>query len=216
MSNIKCDIHGRNCDGDCIDPNVDNGMMTKIWGPAGWLFLHCITFGYPYAINPDNPDHKNKKEEYKVFFEKLSSVMPCKYCRESYKDFIKENPIDKSLNNRKDLTKWFYKIHNKVNNKLGVPKCDIPSFKTIQKRYETFRAKCKKTTSEERENNIAKGCVTPADGTPKRCHINIVSSLEGDITRRTNKDFSLSKIFFDNHLRFFLVIFLVYILQTKL
>ena len=40
-----CKTHGVNCDGACIDPNVDNGMMTKVWGPAGWLFLHCITFG---------------------------------------------------------------------------------------------------------------------------------------------------------------------------
>ena len=46
-----CKTHGNNCDGRCIDPNVDNGMMTKVWGPTGWLFLHCVTFGYPYVIN---------------------------------------------------------------------------------------------------------------------------------------------------------------------
>ena len=46
-----CKTHGKNCDGACIDPNVDNGMMTKVWGPPGWLFLHCLTFGYPYTIN---------------------------------------------------------------------------------------------------------------------------------------------------------------------
>ena len=181
---VNCKIHGLFCDGDCVDPNVDNGMMTKVWGPAGWMFLHCVTFGYPYAINPENPDHKDKKEHYKNFFNELGHVMPCKYCRESYLDFIKEHPIDKHLKTRKQLSKWLYDIHNKVNNKLGVPDCDIPSFKEVQDKYETYRAKCKKTTDEERFNNLAKGCVTPADGTPKKCEIKVVPCKMGDITRR--------------------------------
>ena len=42
---MPCNIHGESCDGGCTDPNVDNGMMTKVWGPTGWLFLHCVTFG---------------------------------------------------------------------------------------------------------------------------------------------------------------------------
>ena len=65
---MKCQTHGQNCDGDCVDPNVDNGMMTKIWGPPGWLFLHCVTFGYPYAINSTNPEHKTKAQDYANFF----------------------------------------------------------------------------------------------------------------------------------------------------
>ena len=184
---MPCDTHGSNCDGKCIDPNVDNGMMTKVWGPTGWLFLHCVTFGYPYAINPENPDHKYKKRDYKLFFEKLGDILPCKYCRDSYKEFIKEHPIDKHLNKREDLCKWLYDIHNKVNKKLGVPDCDIPNFKEVQQNYETFRAKCKKTTDEERIKNSNKGCVNPADGTPKKSIINIVNWVSGDITRRTEK-----------------------------
>ena len=60
MTKKCCDLHGVNCDGACIDPNVDNGMTTKVWGSPLWFGLHCITFGYPYAINPTNPDHKTK------------------------------------------------------------------------------------------------------------------------------------------------------------
>ena len=59
-----------------IDPNVDNGMMTKVWGPPGWLFLHCVSFGYPYAINPQNPAHKNKKLHYGEFFNYVGTVYP--------------------------------------------------------------------------------------------------------------------------------------------
>ena len=183
---MKCNLHGTNCDGDCKDPNVDNGMMTKVWGPAGWLFLHCITFGYPYTINPNNPQHKDKKNDYANFFYYLGKVMPCRYCRESYMEFIKEIPIKDNLNTRKDLTKWFYDIHNKVNDKLGVAECQIQTFDEVYQQYEQYRAKCKKTTSEERENNLAKGCVTPADGTKKRCVVKVVSCQTGDITRRYN------------------------------
>ena len=46
--------------------------------------------------------------------------------RESYKDFVKILPIEKFLNSRKDLCLWLYKIHNMVNEKLGVPASDIP------------------------------------------------------------------------------------------
>ena len=181
---MPCNIHGESCDGGCTDPNVDNGMMTKVWGPTGWLFLHCVTFGYPYAINPENPEHLNKKREYQDFFHLLGKVLPCRYCRESYEDFIKETPIEPNLNTRKDLCHWLYQIHNKVNHKLGVPKCQIPSFPEVQKRYEQFRAKCKKTTEDERIANINKGCIKPADGTPKKCVVNIVPCDNGDITRR--------------------------------
>lgn len=188
---MPCKTHGDNCDGLCIDPNVENGMMTKIWGPPGWLFLHCVTFGYPYVIDTKNPKHSNKKEEYAIFFNALGNVLPCKYCRESYIEFIKEDPIERNLNTRDELCKWFYRIHNKVNEKLGVPKCNIPSFESIKKEYERFRAKCKKTSDEERENNQAKGCVTPADGTKKRCVVKVVDCSSGDITRRDNASYNL-------------------------
>tara|TARA_B100000902_G_scaffold303054_1_gene291134 strand:+ start:4080 stop:4838 length:759 start_codon:yes stop_codon:yes gene_type:complete len=181
-----CKTHGVNCDGACIDPNVDNGMMTKVWGPAGWLFLHCITFGYPYVINPNNETHKEKEKDYYNFFYYLGKVLPCRYCRESYMDFFNELDLVNNLKSRKQIVKWLYDMHNKVNRKLGVPECNIPSIKELEERYEQFRAKCKKTTEEERDANQKKGCVTPADGTPKRCVVKVVEFDKGDITRRDN------------------------------
>lgn len=183
---MKCKIHGKNCNGECIDPNIDNGMMTKIWGPPGWLFLHCIAFGYPYIINMNKKEHVVRMNKTRDFFRNIGYVLPCKYCRNSYIEFMKEIPIEYFLKSRKDLTVWLYKMHNKVNNKLGVPDCNIPSFEEVQKRYEAFRAKCSKTTNEERENNKTKGCVKPADGTTKRCFLKVVTCNKGDITRRDN------------------------------
>jgi hypothetical protein len=186
LENDVCSFHGSNCDGECQDPNVDNGIMTKVWGPPGWLFLHSIAFGYPYAINPNNPKHVIRREATRRYFTDTGFILPCKYCRESYQDFIKQIPIDDNLGSRKSLTKWLYVIHNKVNDKLGVPKCRIPSFEEHTAEYEAFRAKCSKTTSAERINNMAKGCVVPADGTTKKCFLKVIKTKKGDITRRSN------------------------------
>lgn len=160
--------------------NADNGMMTKVWGPPGWLFLHCLTFGYPYQIDEMNHEHFEKKNQYKQFFYYLGKVLPCKYCRESYDKYYKELPIDNFLNSRHDLTLWLYKIHNKVNDKLGVPNCDIPTFEEVQNIYESYRAKCKKTTEKERLEKKAKGCITPADGVKKKSYLKVVSCKNDD------------------------------------
>ena len=48
----------------------------------------------------------------------LGYVMPCVFCRESYKKFIKDMPIDNSLSGRVKLCFWLYKLKDKVNKKL--------------------------------------------------------------------------------------------------
>ena len=65
------------------DPNSKNGLMTKVWGPAGWLFLHCVTFGYPE--NPDTYDQEygfppgTTRNRYRRFFIEVGNVLPCRY-----------------------------------------------------------------------------------------------------------------------------------------
>ena len=118
--------------------NLNNGMMTKIWGPAGWLFLHCVTYGYP--LNPENNDIQNgipvgkTRQNYKDFFLRIGDVLPCKYCRDSYKKFIITDPITPNLNNRNLLTKWLWRIHNRVNEKLGDHYCDAEPSHRRQRR----------------------------------------------------------------------------------
>ena len=167
------------------DPNAKNGLMTKVWGPAGWLFLHCVTFGYP--LNPDQYDQDHDfpigstRNNYRNFFHSAGDVFPCKYCRESYKDFMKIHPIEDALGKREDIVEWLWNIHNLVNKKLGISYCDS-SLDTIKDRYESFRAKCKALSTEEVQSNETKGCIIPADGHPKKCEIEVVSSI------RRNKD----------------------------
>ena len=154
----------------------DNGMMTKVWGPAGWVFLHSCAMGYPIKIDKKNKDHRKRKRETKKFFESAGYVLPCRYCRESYNNFIKELSIGRHLETRQSLCRWLYRIHNKVNKKLGVPKCEIPTFGNINKQYETYRAQCTKTTTNERQERLVKGCTIPKDGVRKKCIIQIINA----------------------------------------
>jgi hypothetical protein len=172
---MPCNKHGNKCNGkECANKNVDNGLMTRLWGPSGWLFLHCVSFGYPYKIDPTNPEHLEKQNDYYRFFYYLGKVLPCKYCRNSYDEFFMKNSVLNHLGTRADLTKWLYDIHNLVNDKLGVPTCERPSFDEITERYESFRAACKPLTETERNDKAGKGCIAPASGKPKRSVIKVV------------------------------------------
>jgi hypothetical protein len=127
--------------------NINNGLITKIWGPGAWEFLHSVTFGYP--VSPTDKE----KQNYKDFFMGVGDILPCGHCRDSYKIFITENDTlidDNVLNSRDGLTEWLYQIHEKVNNKLD-DKYNL-TYEDVQKKYESYRAKCVKQE---------KGCITP-------------------------------------------------------
>jgi hypothetical protein len=104
---------------------------------------------------------------YKTFLISLGKVLPCSYCRDSYNDFISngENMLkDEDLENRDALTVWMFKLHNRVNNKLGM---DYGmKYGDIAKRYESFRAKCTKKSDPK-----VKGCVAALDWRAKSYHI---------------------------------------------
>lgn len=174
---MPCTDHGTKCDGEeCANKNVDNGLMTRLWGPSGWMFLHCVSFGYPYKIDPTNQEHIDKQNDYYRFFYYLGKVMPCKYCRNSYMEFFTKSSPMSQLGSRKEFTKWLYDIHNMVNDKLGVPKCEIPTFEEVEEKYQSFRASCKPLTDAQRSSNSnsVKGCIIPADGKSKRSVIKVV------------------------------------------
>ena len=172
---MPCTNHGPKCNGqECANKNLDNGLMTRLWGPSGWMFLHCVSFGYPYKIDPTNPEHLEKQNDYYRFFYYLGKVLPCKYCRNSYMEFFANNSPMSKLGSRKEFTKWLYDVHNLVNDKLGVPSCERPSFKEVEDRYQSFRAACKPLTEKERNDKAGKGCIAPEQGKPKRSVIKVV------------------------------------------
>ena len=117
--------------------NINNGLMTKIWGPHMWIALQSVAFGYP--VNPTS----DQKEQYKIFFKYLGFVLPCIYCRQSYQFFITDGQTkldDNIFESRDTLTKWVYNIHNRVNHKLGVNYGT--TYEEMCELYESIRAKC--------------------------------------------------------------------------
>lgn len=134
--------------------NSNNGLITKIWGPGLWEGLHSITFGYP-----KEPTIQQKKD-YKELFILIGKVLPCKYCRDSYTNFISNGNTeltDEVMENRYTLTKWLYCVHEAVNQKLGVNYG--VAYKDVVKKYESYRASCTKN----KPIKDKKGCIMPLD-----------------------------------------------------
>jgi len=144
-----------------MSDNENNGLTVSTWGPVGWVYIHSVSFGYP--VSPSDFDIKNgnpigtTENNYRMFFKFVGKTLPCKFCRNSYDKFTAEIPI--RLESRDALTHWLWEIHNKVNGKLE--KDYSVSYPEIQKKFESFRAKCSHTAN-------AKGCTEPLGNEPKK------------------------------------------------
>lgn len=146
------------------DFNSNDGMITTVWGPPLWHALHTISFNYP--VKPSD----EQKKYYYNFFMDLKNILPCKYCRDNFEKNLKILPInDTVLKNRKNFSKWLYKIHELVNTNLG--KKSNLTYDEIRTRYENFRSRC---INESKNTKIEKGCTESLYGVKSKCTLNIV------------------------------------------
>ena len=160
-----------------------DGMLTSVWGPSLWHYLHTMSFNYPVK-----PTRKDKKH-YRQFIMNLQNVLPCKYCRLNLRKNLKDLPLrDKDLKNRHNFSLWMFRLHEHINKMLG--KKSGLTFKQVRERYEHFRARCtididnktdvikiksvraKKTRKKKKKKE--KGCVEPLYGKKSKCVIKIV------------------------------------------
>ena len=152
------------------DYNSGDGMMTSVWGPAMWLFLHTMSFNYPV-----NPSEEQKKHYYK-FLKNLQNILPCKYCRDNYKENLKIHKLNKSvMKNRDTLSRWVYVLHEMINKKLD--KVSGLSYEDVRDRYEHFRSRClvdPSTAPKIISSNKEKGCTEPLYGVKSKSVINII------------------------------------------
>jgi hypothetical protein len=115
-------------------------MQTTKWGPSGWCLLHAIANNYPEhpTLGSVTVPTPNDKKNYSDFFTHIGLILPCKYCRESYQDFIRIIPIDSWLVDRQSLSFWLYLIHNLVNDKLrkqGYLQTQNPPFAQVRSHH---------------------------------------------------------------------------------
>ena len=154
-----------------------DGMVTSVWGPPLWHYLHTMSFNYP--VKPTPADKRN----YKNFILSLRHVLPCRYCRENLTKNLKALPLtNNDMRSRRAFSKWVFKLHELINTMLGkksgLKYCDV------RERYEHFRSRCtnekKFTTRKVQEaarktqKKKEKGCTEPLYGAKSKCIVKIV------------------------------------------
>ena len=109
-------------------------MNTSEWGPSAWDTIHTIVANSSVdRIDPQS------RENYFKYFDSLSSVLPCRYCRDSFCVFLHFFPLRSFCKKQLDFSYWAYTIHCLVNEKLGKPN-NVDFFFVVCK-YEKLRVK---------------------------------------------------------------------------
>jgi len=143
--------------------NSGDGMLTTVWGPSIWHFLHTMSFNYP------NEPTKDQKKYYRNFILTLEHILPCKYCRINLKNNLKLLPLKfEHMKNRYTYSKYIYDLHEHINKMLK--KISGLSYNDVRERYEHFRSRCNIFKIIKKE----KGCTESLYGEKSKCVIKIV------------------------------------------
>jgi hypothetical protein len=169
------------------DYNSGDGMLTLVWGPSMWHYLHTMSFNYP--VLPSCED----KRHYQSFILNLQYVLPCGKCRNNLKKNFVKNPLDwKQMESRNTFSLYIYNLHETINTMLN--KKSGLSFETVRERYEHFRSRCTKTQKynkkklkTRRKKTSEKGCTEPLYGEKSKCIINIVPQSDKSETFTIDK-----------------------------
>jgi len=143
-----------------------DGMLTSVWGPSIWHFLHTISFNYP--VDPSEED----KRHYMEFIKNLEYILPCKFCRVNLKKNFKSLPITmETMKSRQTFSRYVYDLHEHINDMLN--KKSKLSYEDVRERYEHFRARCVNTKPKTKKRK-EKGCVKPLHGKKSKCVLRII------------------------------------------
>ena len=169
------------------DYKSGDGMLTSVWGPPMWHYLHTMSFNYPVNPTPDDKKH------YRDFIINLQYVLPCKYCRVNLTNNFKKKPLQMcNMKNRDTFSRYIYELHEIVNKMLH--KTSHLSYCEVRERYEHFRSRCteekpkifnfKKTNTRRKKE---KGCTEPLYGKKSKCVISIVPQEDKTATLKIDK-----------------------------
>lgn len=162
-----------------------DGMLTAVWGPSMWHYLHTMSFNYPIIPTP------SEKLHYMHFVKSLQYTLPCKYCRKNLVTNFKSLPLTlRCMKDRDTFSRYIYNLHELVNRMLG--KKSGLSYCDVRERYEHFRARCTEEkpklfkvqrTTRKRE----KGCTEPLYGKKSKCVIKIIPQTDRANTFQMDK-----------------------------
>ena len=161
---------------DSKEYSSNDGMLTTVWGPSMWHFLHTMSFNYPVK-----PSHQEKRH-YMAFVYNLKYTLPCGKCRKNLRKNLKELPLKMAnMESRDTFSKYIYDLHEKVNTMLG--KKSGLSYDDVRERYEHSRARCAQPVlckaAKTRKNKKEDGCTEPMyKGEKSKCILHIVPQKE--------------------------------------
>lgn len=92
---------------------IATSRQPDMWGSKFWFVMHTVAFYYPQSPSVD--DMRSAQH----FFESLKQLLPCKSCRNHYKQLLNSYPLDEIVQDRMALIRWVHFVHNKVNARLG-------------------------------------------------------------------------------------------------
>ena len=159
------------------DFHSGDGMLTTVWGPSMWHFLHTMSFNYP--VKPTD----EQKRHYMDFILNLRNVLPCKYCRMNLTNNLATRPLKMChMESRDTFSRFVYDLHETVNKLLG--KNSGLSYCDVRERYEHFRSRCTQDAPKvfnfrefyrgKNKHMKEKGCTEPLYGKKAKCVISIV------------------------------------------
>jgi hypothetical protein len=173
----------------------NDGMLTTVWGPSMWHYLHTMSFNYP--VKPTAED----KKHYRCFIYNLRNVLPCGKCRNNLKNNFKKLPLKmENMKSRDTFSRYIYDLHEVINTMLN--KKSGLTYEVVRERYEHFRSRCtkdlKEIKSKKRKHDIViaglrknqtkrarklmqekeKGCIEPLYGEKSKCILKIVPQKE--------------------------------------
>ena len=95
------------------------------------FFFHTITLNYP------NYPNSVTKKKYYDFVQNIPMFLPVEEISTYFSKLLNDYPVQPYLDNRESFIKWFWFIHNKVNEKLEKPVITLNEF--YSKYYEQYK-----------------------------------------------------------------------------
>lgn len=167
-----------------------SGLSTKHWGGPAWYFLFSCVMSYPPQIEPNNVNHKEIQKQFKLMFTSLGFTMPCIHCRNSYKQFMNELPIDSFLIGRIELMRWLYTIRDKVNNKLI--KQEYDKYNKLKKEYKKMFYNGE-LSRQQYYSNVQHAKLTTLQTKPSPPFLNVLEKYESIRANCSQKTCSIQK-----------------------
>lgn len=95
-----------------------NRSAITSWGPAGWTYLHVVSFAYP--TNPTPTDRANAH----AFLTAFQRVIPCRRCKSDFQALLKrhvgrDGAQSKHYRDTEAFSRLIFELHNDVNRRLG-------------------------------------------------------------------------------------------------